>query len=87
MAGSIHHKFYFDADSILPDTPHVSLIEASFKSASVEKTRVYRVAFRKQNTNELKTGTIKVRAAVKDVISTFNRYGWGLIKIKEVKGE
>jgi hypothetical protein len=56
------------------------------KKVIVGNPKYYSVTFRKRSGNELKTGTIKIYGALKHTVETFNNYGWGLIKVKEVRG-
>jgi hypothetical protein len=55
------------------------------KTSNPVKAKTYAASFRKQNTNELKTGEFKItRGQLKGVVSIFREHGWGLIKIKEI---
>jgi hypothetical protein len=55
------------------------------KTSKSVKTKTYDVSFRKQNTNELKTGQFSIgRGELKGVISIFAAHGWNLIKIKGI---
>jgi len=55
------------------------------KTSKRIKAKTYAASFRKQNTNELKTGKFQVVGGqLKGVINTFRGYGWDLIRIKEI---